>query len=108
MQSKELTKHADRVLKCYRGFLKLANLSDKPFSKHGDKLVSEIDKAISRLEETSKAILVNQYQTKTKDRKSRQQFCKSYGISVGQYIKIRESALLEFAKIYRGGSLIYV
>lgn len=106
MDSKELTKHADRVLKCYRGFHKLANLSDKPFSMHGDKLVSEIDKAIAGLDGTYKAIIVNQYQTKTKDRKSRQQFCKSYNITMAEYNKAREIALVKFAKIYRNGALL--
>lgn len=100
------TKHAERVLKNYRNFLKVANLSDKPFSVHGQALADEIDRAINGLAGLEKAILVNQYQTRPKERQSRQQFCLDRGISIEDYNRVRNQALASFAREYLGGVLL--
>lgn len=99
-------KHAERVLKNYRNFLKVANLSDKPFSVHGQMLVEEIDRVIEGLPGLEKAILVNQYQTRPKERQNRQQFCLDYEISTEDYNQARKQALVSFAREYLGGVLV--
>lgn len=108
MTKKLLTtaKHAERVLKNYRNFQKLASLSDKPFSVHGQTLVGEIDRVIERLTGLEKAILVNQYQTKPKERQSRQQFCLDHGICTEDYGEIRNQAFASFAHEYFDGVLL--
>lgn len=108
MAKKLLTtaKHAERVLKSYRNFQKLASLSDKPFSVHGQMLVEEIDRVIEKLTGLEKAIRVNQYQTRPKERQSRQQFCLEHGISTEGYNQIRDQALSNFAHEYLGGVLL--
>lgn len=100
------TKHAERVLKNYRNFLKVANLSDKPFSVHGQTLANEIDRAINGLADLEKAILVNWYQTTPKARQNRQQFCLDHGISTEDYNQVRNQALASFAREYLGGALL--
>lgn len=99
-------KHAERVLKNYRNFLKVANLSDKPFSVHGQMLAEEIDRVIEELPGLEKAILVNQYQTRPKERQSRQRFCLDHGISIEDYNQGRNQALASFAREYLGGVLL--
>lgn len=100
------TKHAERVLKNYRNFLKVASLSDKPFSVHGQTLADEIDRVINGLAGLEKAILVNQYMTTTKDKKSRQRFCLDHGISIDDYNRIKNQAFASFAREYLGGVLL--
>lgn len=102
----EEIKIADRVLKNYHKFQKLANLSEKPFSLHGQKLVNEIDRVLDLIPEQANMILCNQYITKTPLRKSRKQFCLDHNISIDEYIKLRENALVEFIKLYGGGIMI--
>ncbi|WP_155972224.1 hypothetical protein [Streptococcus ruminantium] len=94
----QLNRIADRVLKNYKNFKKLEQLSNKLFSIHGEKLVKEINMVVNSLGGLEKAILVNQYMTTTKDKKSRQQFCYDHNISISQYIEIREHALNELLK----------
>lgn len=106
MTERDPVKSAQRVLKNYRNFLKVATLSDKPFSRQGDKLAKEVERSIQSLTDLPRAILDNQYMTTTKDKKSRQQFCKSYNITMAEYNKAREIALVKFAKIYRNGALL--
>lgn len=101
----DLTKHADRVLKNYRNFQKLASLSNKPFSVRGQELVDEIERVIDCLVDLQQAILVNLYLKTTKEKKSRKAFCEQYQISVKEYDHDRVAALVEFAKYYRGGAL---
>ncbi|TWS94569.1 hypothetical protein [Streptococcus sp. sy018] len=103
-----LSRHADRVLKNYRNFQKLANLSSKPFSLKGQKLVNEIDRVIDAMTGTGQAILINQYLRRPKERKSRKVFCETYQISVKEYDKERQQALNEFAQQYRGGALLKI
>lgn len=100
------TKHAERVLKNYRNFQKLASLSDTPYSVHGQTLADEIDRVISGLAGLEKAILVNWYQTTPKARQSRQQFCLNHGISTEDYNQVRNQALASFAREYLGGVLL--
>lgn len=99
-------KHAERVLKNYRNFLKVANLSDKPFSVHGQMLAEEIERVIEELPGLEKDILVNQYQTRPKERQNRQQFCLDYEISAEDYNQLRNQALASFAREYLGGVLL--
>lgn len=101
----DLAKHAERVLKNYRNFQKLASLSNKPFSVRGQELVEEIERVIDSMVGLRQAILVNQYVITPKERKSRKAFCETYQISIKEYDKERVEALLEFAKYYRGGAL---
>lgn len=79
------TKRAERVLRNYRNFQKLASLSDKPFSVHGQTLADEIDRVINGLAGLEKAILINRYQTKAKDRKTVKAFCGLHGITSQEY-----------------------
>ncbi|MEI4343929.1 hypothetical protein [Streptococcus suis] len=102
----QLKRIADRVLKNYRGFQKLASLSDKPFSVHGQTLAEEIDRVVNSLTGLEKAILVNQYQTRPKERQSRQRFCLDHGISIDDYNQVRNQALASFAREYLGGVLL--
>lgn len=102
----EEIKKADRVLKNYHKFQKLATLSNKPFSIHGQKLVDEIDRVIELMPRQSKLMLGNQYKAKKPIKKSRKQFCHDQNISIEQYIELRESALREFAKLYLNGALL--
>ncbi|MCK1215239.1 hypothetical protein [Streptococcus uberis] len=102
----EEIKIADRVLKNYHKFQRLATLSDKPFSIHGQKLVDEIDRVIELIPRQSKLMLCNQYRAKKPIKKSRKQFCLDHNISIDEYIKLRENALVEFIKLYRGGIMI--
>lgn len=99
-------KHAERVLRNYRNFQKLASLSDKSFSVHGQTLVDEIDRVINGLAGLEKAILVNQYQTTPKAQQSRQRFCLDHGISTEDYNQVRNQALVSFAREYLGGVLV--
>lgn len=101
-----ITKHAERVLRNSRNFQKLASLSDKPFSVHGQTLADEIDRAINGLTGLEKAILVNQYQIRPKERQSRQRFCLNHGISTEDYNQVRNQALDSFAREYLGGVLL--
>ncbi|MCK1253994.1 hypothetical protein MX081_07875 [Streptococcus uberis] len=86
----------------------MGNLSEKPFTLHGQKLVNEIDKVLDLVPEQANMILCNQYITKTPLRKSRKQFCHDQNISIEQYIELRESALTlrEFEKHYLNGTLL--
>lgn len=102
----KVIQNADRFLSHYHNFVKLAGLSEKPFSKHGEKLVKEIDNTINNADGLSHAFLVNQYQRKGKDKKSRKVFCDEQRITVDHYIAVREKALLEFAKQYLDGALM--
>ncbi|WP_195847664.1 hypothetical protein [Streptococcus uberis] len=103
---KKESKIADRVLKNYHKFQRLATLSDKPFSIHGQKLVDEIDRVIELMPRQSKLMLCNQYRAKKPIKKSRKQFCLDHNISIEQYIELRESVLREFAKHYLNGVLL--
>lgn len=100
------TKHAERVLRNYRNFQKLASLSDKAFSVHGQTLAEEIDRVIEELPGLEKAILVNWYQTTPKARQSRQRFCLDHRISTDDYNQVRNQALASFAREYLGGVLL--
>ncbi|MGI1772107.1 hypothetical protein [Streptococcus uberis] len=102
----EETKIADRILKNYHKFEQLSELSERPFSLHGRKLIKEIDKVIDLMPEQAKMILCNQYKAKKPIKKSRKQFCLDHNISIDEYIKLRENALVEFIKLYRGGIMI--
>ncbi|NYS33607.1 hypothetical protein HZZ02_07510 [Streptococcus danieliae] len=101
----DIEKHADRVLRSYKGFKRLAELSDEPFSKHGESLVREIERVLDSLPELYGTILVNRYMVIAKDRKSRKEFCRCHGLTVDQYREAREEALEMFARKYRGGAL---
>lgn len=100
------TKHAERVLKNYRNFQKLASLSDTPYSVHGQTLAEEIDRVVNSLTGLEKAILVNQYQIRPKERQSRQRFCLDHGISIEDYNRVRKQALVSFVREYLGGVLL--
>ncbi|RFE00918.1 hypothetical protein [Streptococcus parauberis] len=102
----EEIKKADRILKNYHKFQKLATLSNKPFSLHGQKLIYEIDRVIDGMPEQAKLILCNQYRAKKPLKKIRKQFCHDQNISIEEYIELRESALMEFAKQYLNGTLL--
>lgn len=102
----EEIKKADRILKNYHKFQKLATLSDKPFSLHGQKLIDEIDRVIELMPKQSKLMLCNQYTARKPYKKSRKQFCHDQNISIEQYIELRESVLREFAKHYLNGVLL--
>lgn len=95
-----------RVLKNYRGFKRLAESSDQPFSVRGGELAEEIEGVISNLDDLARTILVNQYMTMTKDRLTRVAFCKRYGLTVKEYDQARSEALHEFAYGYLGGCLL--
>lgn len=105
-QDDNLIKHADRVLKNYRNFEKVARLSDKPFSIQGKKLAKEIERVIDDMTGLSHFILSNWYLKTPKERQSRKKVCNDYGISVDEYIDNRRLALLEFAKSYLNGALL--
>lgn len=102
----ELSKHAVRVLKNYRGFQQLAESSGRPFSVRGGELAEEIERVIDNLDELARDILVNQYMIRPKDRLSRIAFCKRYGMTVEEYDQVRSQALHEFAYGYLGGCLL--
>lgn len=85
--------------------MKLASLSNKPFSRHGERLANEIGRSIQTVIGLAKAILVNQYQTRPKDRLSRQNFCSKQQISIEDYEGIKRQGLMDFAKVYEGGEL---
>lgn len=102
----ELSKHAVRVLKNYRGFKQLAESSDKPFSVRGGELAEEIERVTDNLDELARDILVNQYMIRPKDKISRAVFCKRYGLTVEEYDQVRSEALHEFAYAYLGGCLL--
>lgn len=104
MDKKQIAKNADRVLKNYRNFKKLASLSGA-FALHAEELVTEIDKTVQGLDNTNQSILVNWYYQKANERKSRAQMCGELAITVDEYQTIRENTLLEFAKRYRNGVL---
>lgn len=106
MTEHDPVKSAQRVLKNYRNFQKLASLSDKPFSVHGQTLAEEIDRVVKGLSGLEKAILVNQYQIRPKERQSRQRFCFDHGISIDDYNQGRNQALASFAREYLGGVLL--
>ncbi|MBF0778346.1 hypothetical protein [Streptococcus cuniculi] len=101
---KKLAKHADRVLKNYRNFQKLANLSGA-FAQCAESLVQEIDDIVARLDDVSRAILVNWYCQKIGQRKTRGQMCRTLDITVAEYQNIKNQGLLDFAKQYRNGVL---
>lgn len=102
----EEIKKADRILKNYHKFQRLATLSDKPFSMHGQKLVDEIDRVIELMPKQARQIICNQYTAKKPNKMSRKQFCHDQNISIEQYIELRESTLREFSKHYLNGTLL--
>lgn len=106
VSDKELIKRIEKVLKNRNSFQKLSKLSDGAFSRQGKVLAHELERALEGVSGLGKAILVNQYQTKQRDRMSRQAFCKVHHISIEQYTEEREQALLAFASVYRGGELL--
>ncbi|WP_199363896.1 hypothetical protein [Streptococcus sp. 121] len=95
-----------RVLKNYRGFQQLAESSGRPFSVRGGELAEEIERVTDNLDELVRAILVNQYMIRPKDRLSRIAFCKHYGLTVKEYDQVKSEALHEFANAYLGGCLL--
>lgn len=106
VSDKEVTKRVEKVLKNRHSFQKLSMLSDGAFSRQGKELAHELERALEGVSGLGKAILVNQYQTKQRDRMSRQEFCRGHHISIEQYTEERERALLAFASLYRGGVLL--
>lgn len=89
-----------KILQSYTAFKRVSKQSDKPFSIHAGKLAKVIEGAINSLDDTNKHILINQYQTPQKHRKSRVQYCKDKDITIEDYITLRQEALNEFETHY--------
>lgn len=85
-----------KILESYLAFKRVSKQSDKPFSIHAGKLTKVIEGAINSLDDSKKSILVNQYQTPQKHRKTRAQYCKDKDITIEDYITLRQEALIEF------------
>lgn len=105
-KEEKIAKRADIVLKNYRNFKKVANMSDEPFSKHGEKLSKQIEHVIDDMLEPYRSILFNWYLETPKQRQSRRQFCNENKMNVEEYKVNRKKALIEFATFYLDGSLL--
>lgn len=89
-----------KILQSYLAFKRVSKQSDKSFITHAGKLAKVIEKAINCLDDSKKSILVNQYQTPQKHRKTRAQYCKDKDITIEEYITLRQEALIEFERHY--------
>ncbi|MTB61513.1 hypothetical protein [Streptococcus uberis] len=89
-----------KILQSYLAFKRVSKQSDKPFIIHAGKLSKVIEEAINCLDDSKKPILINQYLTPKKHRKTRVQYCKEKDITIEEYIILRQVALNDFERHY--------